>query len=128
MLAEQTAAGYALEPAWFAPHFEFRFPKYGDFASMRRASWSCARRSSRGTCMGEEGAAGGAVRYVDSSVERVQVKVTGLAPDRYAIACNGRRVPLQPTGTRRRIRRRGALSCVAAGLGPASDASASIRP
>jgi uncharacterized protein (DUF2126 family) len=49
--------------------------------------------------MGEEGAAGGAVRYVDSSVERLQVKVSGLAPDRYTMTCNGRQIPLRPTGT-----------------------------
>ncbi len=98
VLSEQRAAGYRLEPEWFAPHFEFRFPKYGDVAvlglelELRQAlePWHV---------MGEEGTAGGAVRYVDSSVERVQVKVTGMAPDRYAIACNGRRVPLRPTGT-----------------------------
>jgi uncharacterized protein (DUF2126 family)/transglutaminase-like putative cysteine protease len=98
VLAEQQAAGYRLEPAWFAPHFEFRFPKYGDFAVLG-VEFELRQALEPWHVMGEEGTAGGAVRYVDSSVERVQVKVTGLAPDRYAIACNGRRVPLRPTGT-----------------------------
>ena len=98
VLAEQQAAGYRLEPAWFAPHFEFRFPKYGDFAVLG-VEFELRQALEPWHVMGEEGTAGGAVRYVDSSVERVQVKVTGLAPDRYAIACNGRRVPLRATGT-----------------------------
>jgi uncharacterized protein (DUF2126 family) len=97
VIEEQGAAGFPLRKDWFAPHFEFRFPKYGEFAApgveieLRQAlePWHV---------MGEEGAPGGTVRFVDSSVERLQVKATGLAPDRYAIACNGRRVPLRPTG------------------------------
>ena len=97
VLTEQRAAGFGLRPDWFAPHFEFRFPKYGDFAAegidieIRQAlePWHV---------MGEEGAPGGTVRYVDSSVERLQVKATGMAPDRYVLACNGRRIPLRPTG------------------------------
>jgi len=97
VLSEQAAAGFPLRKDWFAPHFEFRFPKYGDFTApgveieLRQAlePWHV---------MGEEGVPGGTVRFVDASVERLQVKATGLAPDRYAIACNGRRVPLRPTG------------------------------
>src|SRR4029079_14904597 len=48
--------------------------------------------------MGEDAAAGGTARYVDSSLERLQVKVSGLAPDRYVVTCNGVAIPLQPTG------------------------------
>ncbi len=98
VIAEQNSAGFPLEAAWFAPHFEFRFPKYGDFAVFG-ADVELRQALEPWHVMGEEGAAGGAVRYVDSSVERLQVKVSGLAPDRYALTCNGRRVPLRPTGT-----------------------------
>jgi uncharacterized protein (DUF2126 family) len=97
VIAEQNAAGHALRTEWFAPHFEFRFPKYGDFAAFG-AEVELRQALEPWHVMGEQGAAGGAVRYVDSSVERLQVKVTGLAPDRHAITCNGRRVPLRPTG------------------------------
>jgi uncharacterized protein (DUF2126 family) len=97
IIAEQNAAGHALRAEWFAPHFEFRFPKYGDFAACG-AEVELRTALEPWHVMGESGAPGGTVRYVDSSVERLQVKVTGLAPDRYAITCNGRRVPLRPTG------------------------------
>src|SRR6267154_66399 len=98
VLTEMRAAGYAFDYEWFAPHFEFRFPKHGDFAT-RGAEIEIRHALEPWHVMGEEGAAGGAVRYVDSSVERVQVKATGLAPDRYQLACNGYAVPLRPTGT-----------------------------
>jgi uncharacterized protein (DUF2126 family)/transglutaminase-like putative cysteine protease len=97
VLAELGAAGYPLQPEWFAPHLEFRFPKYGDFATLG-VDVELRQALEPWHVMGEEGASGGAVRYVDSSVERMQVKVTGLAPDRYVITCNGHQVPLRPTG------------------------------
>jgi len=97
VLQELRAAGYPLELEWFAPHFEFRFPKYGDFAT-QGVEVELRQALEPWHVMGEEGAPGGTVRYVDSSVERLQVMVTGLAPDRYAMTCNGRAIPLRPTG------------------------------
>ena len=97
VILEMQQEGYALEQDWFAPHFEFRFPKYGDFET-RGMRLELRQALEPWHVMGEEGSSAGAVRYVDSSVERLQVKVSGLAPSRYSVTCNGHRVPLRPTG------------------------------
>jgi uncharacterized protein (DUF2126 family) len=97
VIAEQGTAGFPLRKEWFAPHFEFRFPKYGQVESLG-VEIELRQGLEPWHVMGEEGSPGGTVRFVDSSVERLQVKATGLAPDRFVIACNGRRVPLRPTG------------------------------
>ena len=84
---------------FFHPHFEFRFPIHGRIEAqgmeieLRQAlePWHV---------LGEEPGGGGTVRYVDSSVERIQVKISGMTDERYLLICNGRRVPLQPTTTR----------------------------
>ncbi len=94
---ELNQAGYPVRGEWFAPHFEFRFPKYGDFM-VKGIDLELRQALEPWHVLGEEGAAGGTVRYVDSSLERVQLKLSGLAPDRYVLTCNGEAVPLQPTG------------------------------
>jgi len=98
VMTEMADAGYPFEPGWFAPHFEFRFPKYGDFVS-RGVVVELRGALEPWHVMGEEGAAGGAVRHVDSSLERLQVKASGLTADRYTLTCNGISLPLHPTGT-----------------------------
>ncbi len=82
---------------WFAPHLNFRFPQLGDF-SARGVDVELRLALEPWHVMGEEGAPGGTVRFVDSSVERVQLKVSGLVGDRHVLTCNGRVIPLQPTG------------------------------
>jgi len=98
VLAELRRAGYDFDEKWFAAHREFRFPKIGSIAAdgveveLRQAlePWNV---------LAEETVGGGTVRTVDSSLERMQVKVSGLTADsRYAVACNGRKVPLTATG------------------------------
>jgi uncharacterized protein (DUF2126 family) len=97
VIADLREAGFALEADWFAPHFEFRFPKYGDFAT-RGIEVELRSALEPWHVMGEDVAAGGTARYVDSSLERMQVRVTGMPPDRYSVTCNGVTLPLQPTG------------------------------
>lgn len=90
-------AGFGLEREWFAPHLEFRFPFIGEF-TQRGVRVELRRAIEPWYVLGEEGVVGGTARYVDSSVERIQVRVSGMTDPRYALACNGRRVPLHPTG------------------------------
>jgi uncharacterized protein (DUF2126 family)/transglutaminase-like putative cysteine protease len=98
VIDELRQKGYAVEAGWFAPHFEFRFPKIGDYA-VRGMELELRTALEPWHVTGEEGTSGGTARYVDSSLERLQVKVSGMAPDRYRLTCNGVPVPLQPTGT-----------------------------
>jgi uncharacterized protein (DUF2126 family) len=97
VIAELNDFGYPLETAWFAPHHEFRFPRYGAFA-VGGAEVELRGALEPWHVLGEEGAIGGTVRYVDSSLERLQVKATGVIGERHVLTCNGRAVPLAPTG------------------------------
>jgi uncharacterized protein (DUF2126 family) len=97
VVEELNAFGYAIQPEWFAPHLNFRFPRLGDFNALGTAV-ELRMALEPWHVMGEENAAGGTARFVDSSLERIQVKATGLVGDRHVITCNGRVVPLQPTG------------------------------
>ena len=97
VIQEMNRAGYELKEDWFAPHLEFRFPLFG---SINHGSLVMEVRQALEPwhVMGEQGAPGGTVRYVDSSVERLQIKLSGSTENRYIIACNGKRVPIIPTG------------------------------
>lgn len=90
--------GYAFQLEWLAAFEEFRFPHYGrvQLGDMQiELRWAIEPWH----VLGEEISSFGTSRYVDSSLERLQVKVTGLTPGRYLLACNGRRVNLQATAT-----------------------------
>jgi uncharacterized protein (DUF2126 family) len=97
VLADLESHGLSLAADWFAPHREFRFPLIGEI-EMRgmRLELRCALEPWH--VLGEDVAAGGTARYVDSSVERVEVRVHGFEAERWAIGCNGVRVPLRSTG------------------------------
>jgi len=97
VLFELDRSGFPIAEAWFAPHFEFRFPAHGS-VTQRGIHLELRHALEPWHVLGEESTAGGTARFVDSSVERLQVKVNGLTDTRHVVTCNGRRVPLHPTG------------------------------
>ena len=97
VLADLRGHGFTLEADWFAPHLEFRFPNLGD-ARFDDVALELRQALEPWHVMGEEGAIGGTVRYVDSSLERLQVKVQSATPGRYLVTCNRRTLPLATTG------------------------------
>jgi uncharacterized protein (DUF2126 family) len=98
VLRELAEADFPLRQEWFAPHFEFRFPLAGQ-VSYEGIDLELRQAIEPWHVLGEEAGGGGTARYVDSSLERLQVKVRGLTDPRFLVTCNGRRLPLHPTGT-----------------------------
>jgi uncharacterized protein (DUF2126 family)/transglutaminase-like putative cysteine protease len=96
------AQGIGFEEDWFDPFIEFRFPRIGvtsiDAGSSRAVELELRQAIEPWNVLGEEATAGGTSRYVDSSVERIQIKVTGLDPERHLVAVGGVAATLAPTG------------------------------
>ena len=99
VLADLAKAGFPFEGPWFDAHHEFRFPLLGSVEARTGIVLELRQAIEPWHVLGEEAAAGGSARYVDSSVERVEVKMRGMVDGRHVLTCNGRRVPLHPTGT-----------------------------
>lgn len=97
VLRDLADSGFAFDAAWFAPHFEFRFPVVGELA-VDAITLTVRSALEPWHVMGEEGSAGGTVRYVDSSLERLEIHALGLNGDRHVVTVNGQVLPLHPTG------------------------------
>jgi uncharacterized protein (DUF2126 family) len=92
------SSGYGFKPEWFAPHFEFRFPHVGDL-EVNNIQLELRQALEPWHVLGEEPGGGGTVRYVDSSLERLQVKLRGMIGGRHVVSVGGCLLPLHPTGT-----------------------------
>lgn len=99
VLADLRGAGFDFKDEWFAPHFEFRFPRHGNI-EYQGIELELRHALEPWPVLGEEGSVGGTTRFVDSSLERLQIRLTGITGERYFAAVAGRRIPLKNTGVK----------------------------
>ena len=92
-------AGYNFDISWFDPFFEFRFPRFGNI-SIENIEVELRLAIEPWHVLGEELSNSGTARFVDSSLERIQVKISGIIPERHILLCKGCRIPLRSTGTK----------------------------
>ena len=92
-------AGYHFDINWLEPFFEFRFPHIGR-VKFKDIELGLRTAIEPWNVLGEEMSSSGTARFVDSSIERIELKATGLTGERYAILCNGMRIPMANTGTK----------------------------
>ena len=103
VLADLASDGLSFDPAWYDAFFEFRFPRHGTY-SVDGVTLELRQAIEPWLTLGEEATGQGTARYVDSSVERMQLKVSGLSTDptgeggQHRLAVNGLELPLTATG------------------------------
>jgi uncharacterized protein (DUF2126 family) len=93
VISELNEAGYPFQLQWLEPFFEFRFPLYGKVVA-RDMELQLRFGIEPWHVLGEEAISGGSARFVDSSIERVEVKITNFNPARFSVTCQGIPVPL----------------------------------
>lgn len=98
VVADLQAQGIPFQMEWLEPFFEFRFPRFGSL-QIGQVNMELRWAIEPWNVLGEEITSFGTARFVDSSVERVQLKLTGLSDNRYQLHANGYPVPLKSTGT-----------------------------
>lgn len=96
VITDLQQAGIPMQRDWFAAHVEFRCPYIGEIEA-QGIHLEIRQAIEPWYVLGEEPGGGGTTRYVDSSVERIQVKATGLN-ERYTVTCNSYPIPLISTG------------------------------
>jgi uncharacterized protein (DUF2126 family)/transglutaminase-like putative cysteine protease len=96
VIADMNSHGFSFDAEWFRPHWEFRFPLAGT-VTYEDVELQLRTALEPWNVMAEEGAVGGTARFVDSSVERLEVKVSGLTPGRHKVLVNGHPMPLRGT-------------------------------
>ncbi|MEY2667542.1 MAG: hypothetical protein RJA59_180, partial [Pseudomonadota bacterium] len=90
--------GIGLPREAYRPFVEFRCPVVGRL-QVGGVAVEIRNALEPWPVLGEEPGGGGTARFVDSSMERVEVRAEGLETERFDVLVNGLAVPLRATGT-----------------------------